>query len=109
MPIEHSRTGIPHHVLDLLPHRGFVAMHRAICAGGLFRAKRAMLKPTIRIGQEPLAFVAKGTPGAVLRPAVDADHGGNGAPFPAESAMWPMAGLIHGRFGGIETPPLQPS
>lgn len=102
--IEHSGTGIPHHTLDLLPHRGLVAMHGAVIAGGLLRAKRTTLKPTIRVGQEPLTFIAEDITGAVLRPAVDADHGRNGASFPHESVMWPMAVLIHGRFVSVGVP-----
>jgi hypothetical protein len=93
--IEHLRTGIPHYVLDLLSYRGFVAMHRAVSAGGLLCAKRTTLKPTIRIRQEPLTFIAEDITRAVLRPAVNADHGGNGASFPNEPVMWPMAGSIH--------------
>jgi hypothetical protein len=81
MVIEHSGTGIPHHVLDLLPHRGFVAIHRAVSAGGLLCAKRTKLKPTVRIRQKPFTFIAEGMTRAVLSPAVDADHGRNRAFF----------------------------
>ena len=105
---EHSRTGIPHHVLDLSPHRGLVAMHGAVSAGGLLCTKRTTLKPTIRIRQDLLTFIAEGIIGAVLCPAVDADHGGNGASFPHEPMMWPMAVLIHSRLAGVDAPKLQP-
>jgi len=41
---DHPRSGIAHHVFDALAHLGFVAVHRAVLAGGFFITEGAFIQ-----------------------------------------------------------------
>ena len=83
MPEHHARAGVAHHRADLLAACRFVAVHRALGAGGLVLLERALLQPHAgvreqlgAVGTECLRRIFRRP---VLVAAVHADHRLEGA------------------------------
>jgi len=76
---QHPRPGITHHFPDLFPHSGFVAMYRAIFAGGFFVAIGAIVKALQGIIPQRLTFGARKF--MFVATAVNRDHGGHSSFF----------------------------
>lgn len=89
---EHSRSGMAHHSFDLFPAIPLIAMHRTLGAGGLFRAEMAPIQAQAHVAGQFLTFPAQVA--TVLIAAVDAQHGGDGAPLAGKSPL--------GQFGGSD-------
>ncbi len=81
---QHARTGITHHLLDLLAPDALITVDRALGTHGLFRPKPAALKPEGSIIQKLPTLRAKGGVDMVMALAVTADHGGNCLAFPGK-------------------------
>jgi hypothetical protein len=50
MQEQHARSGITHHLADLFPHFGLIAMSRTLGAGGLVLLKRTFIYTLHGIG-----------------------------------------------------------
>gem|GEM_PF-2160811 len=83
---EHSRAGVAHDGADTFPHGGFVAMNRAVGAGGFVRAEAASVGARDGVIEQLRAFRAEGTGGCVMSAAVHPDHRADCAFFAVETA-----------------------
>ena len=70
---DHARSGIAHHVFDALAHLGFVAVHRAVLAGGFVITEGAFFQAVICVFPELGTFLTERIGGVILA-AVQADH-----------------------------------
>ena len=74
MPVDHLRTGKPHHPSDLLLHLGLVTVYRALAACRLLFPERAFLRPLFGIDRERPALFTESLSASVMAAAIDADH-----------------------------------
>ena len=72
---DHTGSGIPHDLTDLLPHLRLIAMDRTVAAGSLVFLKGAVFKPEPRVFQQLPTFIAEFPFCMVIVPAVNSDHG----------------------------------
>jgi hypothetical protein len=86
MSPQHSRSGITHYLLHLLPPCGLIAVHRAFNAGWLLPAENAPIQARVRIIKQGKAVRANTLTGVRVIPAtVNYNHRMNGLPFTGES------------------------
>lgn len=78
---EHARPGKAHHGADLFPSIRFIAVGRAVLAGGFVLAVATVVQAGQGIGLQFVAVVAQGVLAAVMTTAVKADHGFDGGSF----------------------------
>ena len=85
---EHARPGIAHHLPNLFPHSGRIAMDLASAAGGLFCLKRAFLQTLARISEKGRALETKLFVSLVMVSAVAPDHQLHGFSLTAHPSCW---------------------
>ena len=91
MSMQHARSGIAHHRLDLVSHDRLETMHRAIGARRLPLLERALLQAPICIYQKLTALGARHV-ASVPAAAVEVYHDRDSPAFPGYSRMY----LVHG-------------
>ena len=87
MPVEHARTGVPHHGPDLLPHNGHITMHRAPGARRLVLLERAFVETLLGMVQKFPTFKAQFALVFVLAVTIEVYHHLNGLAFPCHSGV----------------------
>jgi hypothetical protein len=87
MAIRHAGAGVSHHILDLLSHRWFIAMHLAVGTGRLILLEWASVETSFCIIQKPDALRAKFVMSFMLIMTVDMYHGFNSFPLPPHPAF----------------------
>lgn len=74
MAIQNAGAAVAHYGADGRPDVGLVAVHRALCAGGLALPKGALVKTHLSVLQEPSTIGAEPVPVLVVLFAVEAYH-----------------------------------
>lgn len=80
---QHPWARIAHYGAGKFPWFGFIAVHRALVAGGLVLAIGAAVQAGLGIVEEGLTFIT-GLGAAVVVAAIDANHGFYGRKLPAK-------------------------
>ena len=84
MPPDHTRSGVAHDGTDPLPHRGLIAVDRAVRTGGFLRAETASFHPFLRVMAEIAAVAAEQLP-SVVAAAEHADHEADSPDLPPDA------------------------
>lgn len=92
VPQQHAGSGVAHHRADPLAHPGLVAVDGTVGAGGLAPAKRAPVNALQGVSLQLRAVRAEPVRGVVVRPAVHADHDGDGLAFTRDAFFSPVHG-----------------
>ena len=82
---KHSRTGVAHHLLDLIAAGALIAVDGAAGASGLLRSEAASLQPLTGIVGKLLALWAKVR--AMISTAINFNHRHHGFQFPREAVV----------------------
>src|SRR5882724_9888008 len=82
---EHTRSGEPHHALNLFAPIPLIAMYRAFCAGWLIGTEPAAFQPQADVTHQPLTLLTQKV--AVSPTTIDVDHSGNCFPLARQSAV----------------------
>lgn len=77
----HPWSGIAHHLTNLFPLPGFIAMNRAFGASGFSVLEGALFHPLQCIVKQGLTFRAQGLPVPVMPAAINPQHDLDGMPF----------------------------
>ena len=87
MAQRHAWTRVAHDGLHPFPHRCAVAVHPAVIAGRFVLAEGTALQAPLRICEEHLAVFTQAFGRSVVVPAVDGDHGPDGALLADDTAF----------------------